>query len=104
MQFIMRLSQQQISRRSSRLPYKLQGRGEKIALAFVGVLGMLAISRRRRKWPLVMLVVVLGAAGAGSLSGCGSGGPTSPAGVYEVTVTATSGTLTHTASLALQVK
>jgi MYXO-CTERM domain-containing protein len=76
----------------------------KIAFAFAGLLGVFALRRRRRGWPLVAVLLLLGATGAVSLSGCGSSSPTTPAGVYEATVTATSGTLSHTASFALQVK
>jgi hypothetical protein len=76
----------------------------KIAFAFAGLLGVFALRRRRRGWPLVAVLILLGATGVVSLSGCGSSSPTTPAGVYEATVTATSGTLSHTASFALQVK
>jgi hypothetical protein len=77
------------------------------AIPLAGLLGWLLLRKRRR---LAMLAVLL-AFGIMPWIGCGSGGtktsppptttPGTPAGTYTATVTATSGSLTH--STALQV-
>ncbi|MHB1700140.1 MAG: Ig-like domain repeat protein [Acidobacteriaceae bacterium] len=63
----------------------------------------------RRRWS-ALLALLLFAAVAGSV-GCGGGGssstpsgPTTSPGTYNITVSATSGTLTHTATIALTVQ
>jgi hypothetical protein len=68
------------------------------------------IPRRRRYFlffllPLVLLMIgLLPACGGGGGGGGGGGQPGTPPGNYTVTVTATSGALTHTASVALTVQ
>ncbi len=76
-----------------------------VGLVFIG-------PRRRRRLSLIVLGVIVGCLLA--LAGCGGAGggpsqprsaatPGTPAGTYNVTVTATAGTITHTLSLQLKV-
>jgi hypothetical protein len=77
-------------------------------LAWLMVFFFVATLVRRRRQPItaafgfvVMLLLLMAGCGAGSPSGVPAG---TPAGFYQVTVTGTSGSLTHTTMLNLQVK
>jgi hypothetical protein len=74
----------------------------------LALLGTGLASRRRKLLGLLLLVLMLTglifmAACGGSSSGGGGGHPGTPAGTYTVTVTATSGSLTHTAPVTVVV-
>jgi hypothetical protein len=66
-------------------------------------------SRRRKLLGLVLLALMISglifmmACGGGSSSGGGGGHPGTPAGSYTITVTATAGSLTHTAPVTVVV-
>jgi hypothetical protein len=74
----------------------------------IAVLG--AGSRRKKLFGLLLAclmvsgLIFLAACGGGSSSSGGGGQPGTPAGTYTVTVSATSGSLTHTATVTLNVK
>ncbi len=77
-------------------------------LAWLMVFFFVATLVRRRRQPVtaafgfvVMLLLLMAGCGAGSPSGVPAG---TPAGFYQITVTGTSGSLTHTTMLNLQVK
>ena len=86
------------------------------ATLFGGVLLLGTVSPRRRRWsrlfalPALMLLMMLPACGGGSAGtggGGGGGGPTdpgTPAGSYPVTVTATSGAISHSSTFKLIVQ
>jgi hypothetical protein len=83
------------------------GDGIAISLAGVGLAGWLfAGAGKRRKWLLRMSLIVLAAGvaiGLGGISGCG-GSSSSNATTSSVTITATSGSLSHTATYTLTAK
>jgi hypothetical protein len=54
--------------------------------------------------PKLMLVLVGGAVGAAALAGCSYTNPTTPAGTTAITVTATSGAVSHTSTVNLTVQ
>jgi uncharacterized protein (TIGR03118 family) len=66
---------------------------------------LLAIGRRRRlASPRILGVVLLFIVSAGLIAGCGSSTPGTPAGTTNVTITATSGSIMQTATVALTVQ
>jgi hypothetical protein len=76
---------------------------------FAGIVFLGLPSRRRRTTGLALMLVVFFAAGVGCGGGSSSSGGSTqtggtPAGTYTVTVTGTSGTMTHTTSVVLTVK
>ncbi len=82
------------------------------AMTFAGIF-LIGGSKKRRHWvSLLSLVVfafllILPACGGGSGGGGGGGGhtdPGTPAGTYTITVTAASGSITHTATFSLVVQ
>jgi Abnormal spindle-like microcephaly-assoc'd, ASPM-SPD-2-Hydin/Bacterial Ig-like domain (group 1) len=75
-----------------------------LLLPFVG--GMRRISKRLGKTVSILMVMVVGLTAAVALSGCGSsnGFFGQPQKTYTVTVTATSGTLSHSTNLTLTVE
>jgi uncharacterized protein (TIGR03118 family) len=68
--------------------------------------GSLLAFRRRRQFASLRLLgsLVLIAASAGLIAGCGSSTPATPAGTSNVTITATSGSITQTTKVALTVQ
>jgi hypothetical protein len=82
---------------------KLGGFGPTVCFAALGLLGF-GLRKRRRAWQSFLLAIVLAVACACSVSGCGGSGMTSPSGVYAVAITASGGQITHSATLALEVK
>jgi hypothetical protein len=76
------------------------------SVLFAGIIGLGVPSRRRRYmagFGLMMLVVFAAGMGCGGSSGSSSKAGTA-AGTYSITVTATSGSLSHTANVALTVQ
>jgi len=76
---------------------------------FAGIVFLGLPSRRRRTTGLALMLVVFFAAGVGCGGGSSSSGGSTqtggtPAGTYTVTVTGTSGTMTHTTSVVLTVQ
>jgi subtilase family serine protease len=81
-------------------PLWLTGSGTLLAGVFV-----LGTSARRRRWGVIVtLVVIAMVAAAVGCSGGGSHNAGTPAGSYTVTVTGTSGSTTHTTSVAVVVQ
>ena len=81
-----------------------------LPISGLALLGTGCTSRRRKLLGLVLLALMISglifmmACGGGSSSGGGGGGhPGTPAGSYTVTVTATAGSLTHTAPVTVVV-
>jgi len=84
-----------------------------LGLAMAGIF-LARVSSRRRRWCglcsvlIIAFLIALPACGGGSGGGGGGGGgvtdPGTPVGTYTVTVTAASGSLTHTASFQLVVQ
>ena len=75
-------------------------------ITVASLVGMLCCIRRRKLLRLILFTLLVGCAGFEIISGCGggpapSGGP--PPASYSVTVTATSGSLQHTAALTMTV-
>jgi hypothetical protein len=59
--------------------------------------------RRRPLWTQFLAMLALSCGLIGAASGCGSSSHSSSAGTYSLTVTATAGTDSHTASYSLTV-
>jgi uncharacterized protein (TIGR03118 family) len=81
------------------------GRGSYTALAFMPFACLLFFAGRRkfRISPKLMLVLI-GTMGAATLAGCSYTSPTTPAGTTAITVTATSGAVSHTSTVKLTVQ
>jgi len=80
-----------------------------ILLGLLALMGLPLIMRRRAAWGLAPLalsaVLIAGCGGGGQLSGTASTTqPGTPAGTYELTVTATSSGISHTTTLTLTVE
>jgi len=79
------------------------------ALALLGI-GLMSGSKRGRRlaWtllaPLALLLLLSASCGGGGSSSGGGGNPGTPTGTYNLTVTATSGSLTQTVGLTLHVQ
>ena len=75
---------------------------------FAGIFFLGVPSRRRRMTGLGLMLLVFFAAGVGCGGGSSSGGSAqtggTPKGSYNITVTATSGSLSHTANVAVTVQ
>ena len=69
-------------------------------VTFAGLL-LLGVPRRRRRW--AAMAVLLAAVAMGAVSGCGSGGR-EPLGPFTVIVTATSGSLSQTSTITLNIE
>jgi hypothetical protein len=88
-------------------PAKFHGAGGTSALAFLGggaVLGFTLLRRRRRIWWYMQLGMTLLVMAVFSMTGCGGSGNTTPSGTSIITVTATSGSDSQTASFTLTVQ
>jgi hypothetical protein len=69
-----------------------------------GLLGFALLRRRRRPlWTQFLAMLALSCGLIGAASGCGSSSHSTSAGTYSITVTATAGTDSHTASYSLTV-
>ncbi len=86
-------------------PLEHFGRGSYTALAFMPFACVLLFAGRKkfRISPRLMLALI-GAVGAATLSGCSYSNPTTPAGTTAITVTATSGSTSHTSTVNLTVQ
>jgi uncharacterized protein (TIGR03118 family) len=86
-------------------PFEHFGRGSYMALAFMpfGCLLLFATRKKIRMSPKLMLVLI-GTVGAATLAGCSYTNTTTPAGTSAITVTATSGTVSHTSTVNLTVQ
>jgi uncharacterized protein (TIGR03118 family) len=86
-------------------PFEHFGRGSSTALAFMPFACLLLFATRKkiRMSPKLMLVLI-GTVGAATLAGCSYTNTTTPAGTSAITVTATSGTVSHTSTVNLTVQ
>jgi uncharacterized protein (TIGR03118 family) len=86
-------------------PFEHFGRGSYTALAFMPFACLLLFATRKkiRMSPKLMLVLI-GTVGAATLAGCSYTNTTTPAGTSAITVTATSGTVSHTSTVNLTVQ
>ena len=93
---------------SSQGPHGLGWLGASSSALFAGILFLGVPSRRRRMTGIGLMLLVFFAAGVGCGGGSSSGGSAktggTPKGNYSITVTATSGSLTHTANVAVTVQ
>jgi uncharacterized protein (TIGR03118 family) len=81
------------------------GSGSYTALAFMPFACILLFAGRRRlRMSPKLMLVLIGAVGAATLAGCSYTNTTTPAGTSAITVTATSGAMTHTATVNLTVQ
>ena len=89
------------------------GRGMGIAMAAVMPFAGLFLfgAARRRRWPAMVPMVLLGLAVVAGVAGCGGGSKTlttgplpTPTGTSQVTVTGTSGAISQTTSISLTVQ
>jgi hypothetical protein len=89
------------------VPHQIASHGvSKTPFALAILLLPLALLKRiRRAPPRLLLWLLLGLASAGAISGCGSGGYfNQPQQTYNVIVTGTSGTVTHSTTVTLTVQ
>ncbi|SEF77448.1 TIGR03118 family protein [Bryocella elongata] len=86
-------------------PFRHFGSGGYTVLAFMpfASLSLFAGRRKFRIRPKLMLVLI-GAVGAATLTGCSYTNPTTPAGTTAITITATSGAVSHTSTVNLTVQ
>lgn len=70
------------------------------AFLLLPLLGFKSRKLRRRLLSLAALILAAALASV-AMTGCGSSGPTTPAGTYSIQVTATSGSLTQAATFSL---
>jgi uncharacterized protein (TIGR03118 family) len=86
-------------------PFHNFGNGSYTTLALMPFACVLLFAGRRkfRISPRLMLVLI-GAVGAATLAGCSSTNPATPVGTTAITVTATSGAVSHTSTVNLTVK
>jgi len=93
---------------SSQGPHDLGWLGASSSALFAGVFFLGVPSRRRRMTGIGLTLLVFFAAGVGCGGGSSSGGSAktggTPKGNYSITVTATSGSLSHTANVAVTVQ
>jgi hypothetical protein len=93
---------------SSQGPHGLGWLGASSSALFAGILFLGVPSRRRRMTGIGLMLLVFFAAGLGCGGGSSSGGSAktggTPKGSYSITVTATSGSLSHTANVAVTVQ
>ncbi len=87
-------------------PFHHSGKGSYAALAFMPFACVLLFAGRKRfKISPKLMILLIGALSATTLIGCGSSSnTTTPAGTEAITVTATSGAMSHTATVNLTVQ
>jgi hypothetical protein len=74
-------------------------------LSYSGFLSFSALRRRRRpRWTTFLATVALACGLIGAVAGCGGSSHSTPIGTYTITVTATSGSDSHTATYGLTVQ
>jgi hypothetical protein len=86
-------------------PFRHFGKGSYTTLAFMPFACVLLLAGRKKfRINAKLMLVLIGAVGAAALAGCSYNNPTTPAGTSAITITATSGSTSHTSTVSLTVQ